>query len=382
MIMFKIESRMRMKQESRSKLRFMSFSGYLSVGLCALLILGSVSRGASQNQGPWPTKAWSEASPESLGMNSASLKVAEDVYPLIFPSSYSFLVIKNGQLVSESYFHGQSAETTNHIYSVTKTFVATLLGIAVQQEWIDGVDQRVADLLPDYPVHPKLEALTLEDILTHRSGIPNNKNVNELLKEEPGSVPGTTFQYSNHAPNLLTAILDRKAKQGVANGVSDVYSLGQEYLFGPLGIKSITEWRKVSDDIPEGGNGLHMNSRDLARLGYLLLRDGRWEDKQILPPGWVEAASKHHAEFDRQKGYGYLNWVRRRPDIVKTSQGEQEVHGYCAYGHRGQLIAVYPELDLLVVTTADATDPTRDTFFVPDLLHDFIRRFVFSAITK
>ena len=213
MIMFKIESRMRMKQESRSKLLFMSFSGYLSVGLCALLILGSVSRGASQNQGPWPTKAWSEASPESLGMNSASLKVAEDVYPLIFPSSYSFIVIKNGQLVSESYFHGQSAETTNHIYSVTKTFVATLLGIAVQQEWIDGVDKRVADLLPDYPVHPKLEALTLEDIMTHRSGIPNNKNVNELLKEEPVSVPGTTFQYSNHAPNLLTAILDRKAKQ-------------------------------------------------------------------------------------------------------------------------------------------------------------------------
>lgn len=373
---------MRMKQESRSDLQFMSFSWYLHVGLCALLILGSVSQGTSQNPYPWPTKVWSEVSPESVGMNGTSLKVAEDVYPQIFPSSYSFLVIKNGQLVSESYFHGQSAETTNHIYSVTKTFVATLLGIAVQQGWIEGVDQHVAELLPDYSVHPKLEALTLEDILTHRSGIQNNKNVNELLKKEPRSVPGTAFQYSNHAPNLLTAILDRKAKQGVANGVSDVHALGQEYLFGPLGINSISEWKKVSEDIPEGGNGLHMNSRDLARLGYLLLREGRWEDKQILPPGWVEAASKHHAEFDRQKGYGYLNWVRRRPDKVMTSQGEQEVHGYCAYGHRGQLIAVYPELDLLVVTTADATDPTRDTFFVPDLLHDFIRRFVFSAITN
>ena len=380
--MFKIESQTRMKQESRIERRFMSYSWCLFVGLCALLILGSVSRSDAQNMGPWPTKAWSEASPESVGINSASLKVAEDVYPKIFPSSYSLLVIKNGKLVSESYFHGQSAETTNHIYSITKTFVATLIGIAVQQEWIDGVDQRVADLLPDFPVHPKLEALTLEDILTHRSGIPNNKNINELLKEEPRSVPGTTFQYSNHAPHLLTTILDRKVKQGVAKGVFDVQSLGQEYLFGPLGIKSITEWTKVSEDIPEGGNGLHMNSRDLARLGYLLLRDGRWEDEQILPTGWVETASKHHAEFDRQKGYGYLNWVRRRPDLVKTSEGEIEVQGYCAYGHRGQLIAVYPALDLLVVTTADATDPTRDTFFVPDLLHDFIRRFVFSAITK
>ena len=369
-----------MKQEIRTVRRFISYSWYLHVGLCALLILGSVSQGDAQNMGPWPTKVWSEASPESVGINSATLKIAEDVYPQIFPSSYSLLVIKNGQLVSESYFHGQSAETTNHIYSITKTFVATLIGIAVQQEWIDGVDQRVADLLPDYLVHPKLEALTLEDILTHRSGIPNNKNINELLKVEPQSVPGTTFQYSNHAPHLLTAILDKKAKQGVAKGVFDVQSLAQEYLFGPLGIKSITEWKKISEDIPDGGNGLHMNSRDLARLGYLLLRDGRWDDKQILPSGWVEAASKHHAEFDRQKGYGYLNWVRKRPDKVKTLEGEIEVQGYCAYGHRGQLIAVYPRLDLLVVTTADATDPTRDTFFVPDLLHDFIRRFVFSAI--
>ncbi len=371
---------MRMKRVSRRENRFMSFSKYLFVGLLTLFILGCVELGTSQTLEVWPTETWPEASPEAVGMNSAKLKVAEDVYPSIFPSNYSFLVIRNGQLVSELYFHGQKAETTNHIFSVTKTFVASLIGISLQQGWIERVNQRVANLLPDYPVHPKLAELTLEDILTHRSGIPDNKNINELLKEEPQSVPGTTFRYSNYAPNLLTAILNKIAKKDADNNVTDVYELAQKHLFGPLGIKSITDWRKVSEDIPDGGNGLHMNARDLARLGYLLLRKGRWQDKQILPQEWVKAASKHHAEFERQKGYGYLNWVRRRPDKIKTSKGEIEVHGYCAYGHRGQLIAIYPKLDLLVVTTADATDPTRDTFFVPDLLHDFIRRFVFSAI--
>ncbi|WP_373085445.1 serine hydrolase domain-containing protein [Sneathiella sp.] len=312
-------------------------------------------------------------------MDSAALKEAEQIYPRLFPSGYSLLVIRHGYIVSESYFHGQTAETPNHVYSVTKTFVATLLGIAVQQGWIEGVHHRVADLLPEYSVHPKLAALTLEDVLTHRSGVRNFADVSLLLKEEPQSPPGTAFEYSNYAPNLLTAILDRLAKQGVAGAASDVPALAQEYLFGPLGIH-VTEWTKGPHGVPEGGNGLHMTTRDMARLGYLLLREGRWEDKQLLPPGWVRAATERRVEFDREKGYGYLNWVRKRSDIVKTAQGNQNVQGYFAYGHRGQFIGVYPELDLLVVTTADATDATRDTFFVPDLLHDFVRRFVFPAL--
>ena len=356
------------------------------IGLCALLTLACVGRGTSQVQTQkaseqWPTIAWSEAKPEAVGMDSAALKEAEYVYPRLFPSGYSLLIIKNGQLVSESYFNGQTAETPNHIYSVTKTFVATLLGIAVKQGWIDGVDQRVAELLPEYTVHPKLAALTLEDVLTHRSGVRGSKSLVDLLKEEPKSPPGTVFEYSNIAPSLITAILDRLAKEGVAGDASDASSLAQEYLFGPLGI-SVSEWNKGSNGVPEGGNGLFMTTRDMARLGYLLLRDGHWEDEQILPLDWVKEASKYRVEFDRQKGYGYLNWVRRQSDIVKTAQGDVDVQGYFAYGHRGQFIGVYPALDLLVVTTADATDATRDTYFVPDLLHDFVRRFVFSAVKQ
>lgn len=359
------------------------------MGLCFLLTLLCVYSGIAQNQKQqtsevWPTVAWSEADPEAVGMDGTALKTAEKIYPQQFPSGYSLLVIRNGQLVSESYFNGQTEETNNHIYSVTKTFVATLLGIAVKQGWVKDVDERVADLLPEYQVHPKLADLTLEDVLTHRSGVESRKefmDIRLLLKAEPQSTPGTAFEYSNYAPSLLTAILDKKAKQGVDGTVSDVSTMAENYLFDPLGI-DVSEWKKGPDGIPEGGNGLHMTARDMARLGYLLLRDGRWEDKQLLPENWVHEASKYRVDFDRQKGYGYLNWVRRRPDKVDTAQGEQEVQGYFAYGHRGQYIGVYPKLDLLVVTTADATDPTRDTFFVPDLLHDFVRRFIFSAIIE
>ena len=366
-----------------------NYSNHLCRFFCLgiLLTLMAVNQSSAQIQDqkgnmPWPTVAWSETKPEAVGMDSMVLKEAEQIYPRLFPSGYSLLIIRNGQLVSESYFNGQTAETPNHVYSVTKTFVATIMGIAIKQEWIKGVDQRVADLLPDYSVHPKLSELTLEDVLTHRSGVQNNKDfadVSILLKAEPRYTPGTTFEYNNYAPHLLTAILDRQAKQGVSGSTSDVSALTQKYLFEPLGI-DISEWKKGSNGVADGANGLYMTSRDMARLGYLLLRNGRWEDEQFLPIGWVQAASKYSVEFDRQKGYGYLNWVRRRADKVQTSQGEQEVHGYFAYGHRGQYIGVYPELDLLVVTMADATDDTRDTFFVPDLLHDFVRRFVFRAV--
>jgi len=357
------------------------------VGLGLVLTLICVIQGSSQpqvQQGPWPTIAWSKANPEAVGMNRAVLKEAEQIYPRIFPSAYSLLVIRHGKIVSETYFHGQTAETSNHIYSITKTFSATLLGIAAKQGWIEGVHQRVGDLLPEFPIHPKLAALTLEDVLTHRSGVKSNRAVSDislLLKEEPQSVPGTVFEYSNYAPNLITAILDRLAKKGVAGDATDVPSLAKKYLFQPLGIK-VSDWTKGPKGLPDGGNGLYMRSRDLARLGYLMLRDGYWEDQQLLPSGWIKEASQLRAEFDREKGYGYLNWVRNRPDIIKIGAVDQSVKGYFAYGHRGQFIGIYPELDLLVITMADASDATRDTFFVPDLLHDYVRRFVFPSIVR
>ncbi len=352
------------------------------IGLC-VLVTSAYAQGA-QPPAPWPTVAWSVAKPEAVGMDGAALQEAEQIYPRLFPSGYSLLVIRHGHLVSESYFHGQTAATANHVYSVTKTFVATLVAVAIQQGWIDGVHQRVADLLPEHSVHPDLAALTLEDVLTHRSGVRNHRglaDVDLFLKEEPKAPPGTVYEYSNYAPHLLTAILDRMAKQGTAGAASDVPALAQEYLFGPLGI-TVTEWKKGPHGVPEGANGLHMTARNLARLGYLLQQGGHWQDKQLLPPGWVQAATQHRVKVDRQKGYGYLNWVRRRSDAVQIAQDEQDVHGYFAYGHRGQFVAVYPELDLLVVTTADAKDGTRDTYFVPDLLHDFVRRFVFPAVTQ
>jgi len=357
------------------------------VGLGFILMLTCVSLGFSQTQvqqGPWPTIAWSKAKPEAVGMNSAVLKEAEQIYPRIFPCAYSLIVIRHGKIVSESYFHGQTAETSNHIYSITKTFSATLLGIAAKQGWIQGVHQRVADLLPEYPIHPKLAALTLEDVLTHRSGVKSNRTVSDIslfLKDEPQSVPGKVFEYSNYAPNLITALLDRLAKKGVAGEATDVPALAKKYLFGPLGI-NVSEWNKGPKGVPDGGNGLYMRSRDLARLGYLMLRDGYWEDKQLLPNGWIKEATQLRAEFDREKGYGYLNWVRNRSDIIKMGAVDQKVKGYFAYGHRGQFIGVYPELDLLVITMADASDATRDTFFVPDLLHDYVRRFVFPSIVQ
>lgn len=372
-----------------SLLIFLSHMRHLvaCVVLCFILILTCVNRGFSQTQvqqGPWPTNGWSKAKPEAVGMKSALLKEAEQIYPRIFPSAYSLIVIRHGKIVSESYFHGQTAETSNHIYSITKTFSATLLGIAAKQGWIQGVHQRVADLLPEYPIHSKLAALTLEDVLTHRSGVKSNRTVSDIslfLKDEPQSVPGKVFEYSNYAPNLITALLDRLAKKGVVGDATDVPALAKKYLFGPLGI-NVSEWNKGPKGVPDGGNGLYMSSRDLARLGYLMLRDGYWEDKQLLPNGWIKEATQLRAEFDREKGYGYLNWVRNRSDIIKMGAVDQSVKGYFAYGHRGQFIGVYPELDLLVITMADATDATRDTFFVPDLLHDYVRRFVFPSIVQ
>lgn len=352
----------------------------LVINLLFLLIYQGFSQSKGSHGGIWPTDEWKQIEPEAVSMDSEKLSEAEQIYPSLFPNSFSLLVIRKGQIVSESYFHNQTANTPNHVYSITKTIVASLLGIAIKNAWIRGADERVMDLLPEYSFHYELHNMTLEDILTHRSGLQNSDELLTSLNQEPKSPPGVSFEYSNQAPSLLTLILNRIIKQEIIGGdISDVTTFAQKYLFNPLGVH-LSHWSKGTNNIPDGANGIYMTSRDLARVGYLLLRNGRWGDEQILPPKWVENSTKQRVGVDRQKSYGYLIWIRRHPDLVQTASGEKYVNGYFAYGHRGQFIGIYPELDLLVITTADTSDSTRDTYFVPDLLHDFVRQFIFASI--
>ena len=277
---------------------------------------------------------------------------------------HSVLIIRNGYIVAEAYFHPYRLSTRHNIYSCTKSFTSALVGIAIDEGYIDGLDHRVLDFFPEYTIandDPRKQAMTLEHLLTMTSGLDwpessvsysSSSNilmqmlwrrdwVQFVLDRPMVAEPGTTFNYNTGVSHLLSAII------GEATGTSTL-SFARTHLFEPLGISSVS-WRSDPDGITFGGGGIWMTPRDMAKFGYLYLEGGVWDGQQVVPADWVEASvSAPH--------YGYQWWILRNG-------------AYAALGYRGQRIFVIPDLEMVVVFTGALSSDTPlvlvDAFVIP-----------------
>jgi CubicO group peptidase (beta-lactamase class C family) len=347
----------------------------LVVQASALSAQQPLSEKLSRTRDYWPTKGWKTSSPEKQGMDGTQLDKAEKLYSQNFPSAYSFLVIRHGYMVKEAYYNGMSENSANNIFSITKSFISALTGICIKEGLIESVDQKMLDFFPEY-VTEDMDSLkkdiTIKHMLTHTSGLGGGHGEDWLkstVDSKLESKPGEIFSYSNSVPDLLSGIITKKS------GMT-TFEFAEKELLGPLGI-TVTKWDTTPKGIYQGANGMFMTPRDLAKLGYLYLNYGYWDGSQILPSDWVRESGSKQASFDRLKAYGYLMWVRQNPDTFKG----RKIYTYFPYGHMGQYIGIVPELDLLVVMSADTSDTRRDTFFVMDLIHDFVRMHIFPAVT-
>jgi CubicO group peptidase (beta-lactamase class C family) len=318
------------------------------VALLAMPLVGCSTHRAAADAPYWPTKGWRTSSPEAQGMDGARLdEMLADIRRQSTPL-YSLLVIRNGYMVSETYFRGDDAGTRRELYSVTKSVVATLVGIAVDRGDMADLDAPVLGCFPERTfahTDDLKEAMTLRHLLTMTSGLDWGEGdstyramymsgdwVRYVLDIPMRQAPGERFVYCSGCSHLLAAIVQQRAQ-------GNLEDYARRHLFGPLGIKSF-KWDRDSAGIPIGGWGLQLTPRDMARLGYLYLRRGEWEGKQVVSAGWIDAATQRHVATDGALGYGYQWWIY--PD-----------HGaYVALGRYGQTIFVAPEHDLVVVTTA------------------------------
>ena len=320
------------------------------------------------SQAPWPTVRWPRSRPEEQQINP---KRWEDLVYRIqheneCPHLHSLLIIRNGYLVLEEYFGGFDAETVHSLQSVTKSFTSAVMGIAIEQGKIKGVDERVIDFFPDIHgienMDSRKASMRFRDLLTMRSGTDYHEGYassphSQLNRLERGwdrfylnrpmvSKPGTRFQYDSGGVILMSAML--KNRTGL-----HVDAFAEKYLFAPLGIKKV-RWIKNREGHPHTGGGLHLRPLDMAKLGLLYLRNGKWENKQVVPAWWVEVSLKKHVTFTkrsrrRHTSYGYLWWIQK-PDPA----GSEKQDIYSARGHGGQFIFIIPEYDMLVVTTSES----------------------------
>ena len=249
------------------------------------------------------------------------------------------LISKNGNIIFENYYNGSYREEIYPIFSVTKSFLSTLVGQAHDMGIIPDPNLPMSNFLNediDY-----LNDITLSNLLTMTSGyIPIDNylyaTTYELANASHASGPGSFF-YQNPACHLISHVIFHKT------GLSPYY-FAEAYLFPQLGI-SDPFWHFGWNYINDGGNGLWLNLRDMSKLGQLYIQDGYSGDNQILSSEWIEQATSSAVSTGLQplSGYGYLFWV---PDVQNTYfEGS-----FFIMGTGGQIIFVSPKHKLLIAT--------------------------------
>jgi CubicO group peptidase (beta-lactamase class C family) len=353
---------------------------------------GSASDGASSPVTPGASTAATHTSvgePADVGS-----EIAERIRSFVDPDTNAQLrplraviIEVDGHTVLEHYYRGSSSDTTN-VFSVTTSVVGTLIGIALSDGALRGVDQTLGELLPAYAadMEPKEAAITMRELLTMTAGLPaghcrcrhepggtdlllatdsppwllTDDWVGSILADSLEQLPGEGFAYSHASSHLLSAIL----AEAVDTSVLDY---ARAKLFDPLGITSRPAadllavaanvptyeradfaWPHDPQGVQTGFSWLKLTARDMAALGRLYLDGGRWDGKQVVPTAWVDAATTEQVRANSiTKGYGFLWWV--------TTAGGHAA--YAAIGFGGQLIEVVPDLRLVAVFTADITEP-------------------------
>jgi CubicO group peptidase (beta-lactamase class C family) len=298
----------------------------------------------------WPTKGWRISTPEEQDMDSQKLAEMLTTIQERNINIDGFLVIRNGYLVSETYFGGYKQEMQHDIQSVGRSFTSTLIGIAIDKGYIDGVEHRVVDYFPERTIanlDQQKKDMTLEDVLTMRSGLEglegdpyyqemqNSPDWVQFLLDLPiAKTPGSHWEYCSGCSHLLTAILQKTTGMNPRD-------FAEQNLFKPLGISGV-RWMTDPEGIPYGAGGFGLTPREMAKLGYLYLRHGEWDGQQIVSSKWVESATQRYADVDVDTHFGYgYHW------FTVTA-----MKGYAALGNGGQIILVIPESDLVIVTTA------------------------------
>jgi len=315
--------------------------------------------------------SWTTAAPSEVGIDPAA--VEETVQAILAGEAgalHSFLVVRDGSLVVEEYFYGWGRNDLHQFASCTKSVTSLLVGIAIDQGLVSGVDARLLDFFPEYSevVGRGWEGLRLEHWLTMTAGLDWTESERrippqgtdrfaDILGRNVVVPPGERFRYVDRNMNLLPGVLAQ------ATGVrADEFAA--EHLFAPLGITE-WDWEKRSwQGHPDMIGSLELRPRDLAKLGQLVLEEGSWQGRRVVSAEWIRESTRVHvAQAQFGMDYGYLWWRRDSPLGPMT----------LASGSGSHFIMVVPNARMVMVTTAgnqfnqqhDAVHRVIEQYLVP-----------------
>ena len=294
-----------------------------------------------------------------------------------YSNTLGVVVYKSGEIILEEYFSGADRNESVHTFSMVKSVVALLVGIAIDKGFIKGVDQKVLDFFPDYQLkrnQEQLREVTIENFLTMTvpykfksepwTKVCTSQDWGLKVMEMIGGKKqiGEEFHYSTLGIQVLSNVIT------VATGMS-LKEFAEKYLFEPLGITDVPNanvvdrasqeafnktrnnrgWVKDPSGLHTTGWGLSLTTDEFSRIGVMVLNKGMYNGQRILSEEYIEQML-----LEKEDGYGYLWWIYPKNKTIKIMRKEYNTGKYdsfCANGVGGSLMAVVPQLDAVICMT-------------------------------
>jgi len=318
----------------------------------------------------------SRSIPELEGVSSAGIVDFLNAIDTGRQEIHSFMFIRHGKVIAEGWWDPYGPGLRHLMYSASKTFTATGIGLAVSENRLKLSDKVISFFpysLPD-SIGKNMKELTIRDLLTMSvgqdpagmGGGAEDDWITTFIKNEPVHKPGTVFLYNNMATFMLSAIVQQVTGQ-------TLFEYLKPRIFDPLSIKGI-DWDRNPQEINLGMIGLRLHTEDMGKFGQLLMQNGKWNNKQLIPEAWVREAISFKIDSsdpsnkmpkdknDWAQGYCYQMW-RGRNNSVRLD------------GMAGQFVILFPEKDAIVVLTANA----RNTQEELNLVHNYLVPAIKSA---
>jgi CubicO group peptidase (beta-lactamase class C family) len=374
---------MNKKNDTKEK----AFSKYLLLILLTLVCLTSCKEQIVDPPNTYKYKipeqiedGWKTADLSTVGINKQPIiDMVNSIHNDSYKNVHSVLIVRQDRLVFEEYFEGEKfklaqytgemgfdRDDMHNLCSATKSFTLACIGIAMDQGLIQGVNQKVFSLFPEYSDiltnEPEKSNLTLEHLLTMTSGLDwndtessyydpqNDMNlmfnssdpIRYILSKPLIRTPGTVYDYQNCNTNVLGRIIHKITGQRIDK-------FAEENLFNKLGIVE-REWQIMPNEAALASGELKLRPRDMTKFGLLLLNNGLWEGEQIISRDWVEVSTRRHIPLREagriwENGYGYHWWL----NTFHSNNNFYE--SYFADGWGGQQIIIFSDINLVVVFT-------------------------------
>jgi len=324
------------------------------------------------SESDWP---WESVTPGSEDISSTELEQMEEYIESNNLSIHNIIIYKNGTIPYEAYFEPFDNQSLHNLKSTSKGVISALTGIALEEGYIQSLDEKIFTYLTGYDVDTTGKSgITIRHLLTMTSGLKweeNNLNsmytffvnkriVKRVLDLPLVDDPGTKFNYNTGCTHLLSAIITE------ASGMSTL-EFAQKYLFEPLEIENI-QWDTDREGYYIGGSELFLTPRAMTKFGVMYLNGGAYMGRQIVPEDWVFESTTTQVEgtsFGADIQYGYLWWLDIGHSLFTYLDGEER---FLAMGARGQRIFVYPERDAVVVITSEQRDESQCDILIRDYI--------------